>query len=94
MKGYWIIRVNVIERDGFNEYLVRSKPEIEKSGGKYLVRGGQCTTISGESFERHVVIEFESYQSALDFYHSKEYTAIKKYRENSAKFNLVIIEGA
>jgi uncharacterized protein (DUF1330 family) len=62
-------------------------------GARFLVRGGQFQGVEGTPRQRHVIIEFESYEKALECYHSPEYQAASEYRRAAAFTDLVIIEG-
>jgi len=66
---------------------------FQKYGARFLVRGGQFENPEGESRSRNVVLEFPSYQAALDCWHSPQYQAAIKLREAVATIDLVIIEG-
>jgi uncharacterized protein (DUF1330 family) len=44
--------------------------------------------------ERHVVIQFPSYQAALDCYNSAEYQAARAYRAEAGVATIVLVEGS
>ena len=79
-KGYWIGRANVSNLDAYQNYITANASPFEKYGARFLVRGGSHEVVEGTSRQRNVVIEFESYQAALDCYHSSEYEAAKALR--------------
>ena len=79
-KGYWMGMVDVTDADGYPQYVAANAAAFEKYGAKFLVRGGQGEVFEGPAASRLVVIEFESYQQALDCYHSPEYQAALKLR--------------
>ncbi len=58
------------------------------------MRGGQGEVLEGPAANRLVVIEFESYQTALDCFHSPEYQAALKLRQAYSKAHFAIVEGA
>lgn len=95
-KGYWIGHVDVLVPDAYLEYAKLAKVAVEAYGGDYLVRAGECERAEGEWRERAVLIEFDSYQQALDCYHSPEYQAAKKVRVDASASNasLLIVEGS
>ena len=93
MKGYWIARVNIKNREAYATYAQKAKPAIEKHHGRYLVRGGSQKILEGTDLERAVVIEFPSMEAALACYNSKEYSQAKSHREGNADFHGVIVEG-
>ena len=92
-KGYWIARLDVNDDDAYKKYVTANAKPLAEFGARFLVRGGPFETAEGTSCERNVVIEFPSYQVALECYRSKEYTAAKTIRETASVGDLVIIEG-
>lgn len=93
-KGYVIARVTVTDPDQYAVYAKLATEAIRKYGGKPLVRGGRYEAVEGEARPRNVVIEFESFDRALAYYHSPEYQAAKKAREHAGMGEFVVVEGA
>jgi len=94
MKGYWIVHVTITDAENYPQYLAADAIAFEKYEAKFLVRGGQFDAVEGPARERHVVIEFESYQQALDCYNSPEYQRAAKLRQTYAESEVLILEGA
>ena len=95
MLGYAIFNINITNPESYKEYIEKVVKVTEKFGGKYIVRGGATTKIEGTfPHPRTVVIQFPSYQKALDWYNSEEYKPIRKIRFKNAKSIAIIIEGA
>ncbi len=92
-KGYWIVRADVTEPEGYKAYVVADMAAIGKHGGRFLVRGGAFELMEGSSRSRSVILEFPSYEAALACYRSAEYQAAAALRKGKADFDLVIIEG-
>jgi uncharacterized protein (DUF1330 family) len=92
-KGYWIAHVTVTNPDQYQEYVAGSRAAFTKYNAKMLARGGQHTGLEGNTKARNVVIEFESYQTALDCYNSPEYQAAKAKRKDAGIADIVIVEG-
>jgi uncharacterized protein (DUF1330 family) len=92
-KGYWIGRVDVSNDEGYKPYAVANPPIFKKYGGRYVVRGGKFESKEGTARSRNVVIEFPSYQAALDCYNSPEYQANIKIRQAAAVADIIVIEG-
>jgi len=92
-KGYWIVHITVTDPAKYPQYLAADAVAFEKYGARFLVRGGRFEAPEGAARERHVVIEFESLEQALDCYHSPEYQAAAKLRQAYADSELVIVEG-
>ena len=92
-KGYWIGRVDVADAEGYKPYVEANAEPFKKYGAHLLVRGGRFENPEGSSRTRNVVIEFPSYQAALDCWHSPEYQRAAKLRQPVSTMDLVIIEG-
>jgi uncharacterized protein (DUF1330 family) len=92
-KGYWIGRVDVQNPEAYKEYLVANGPVFAKYGARFLVRGGEFKPVEGEARARNVVIEFPSYQTALQCWDSPEYKAAKAKRDGHAIADILVIEG-
>lgn len=92
-KGYWIVSIDVQDMDGFAAYGKVVRPLLVKWNGVFVVRAGSQTIVEGSSRGRNVVIEFPSYQAALDCYRSQEYQDIVHLRADATDTDLVIIEG-
>ncbi len=93
-KGYWVAHVTVTDPDNYPKYVAANAAAFEKYGARFLVRGGRFEAPEGAARERHVVIEFDSYEQALACYHSPEYAEAARLREAYADSDLVIVEGA
>jgi uncharacterized protein (DUF1330 family) len=92
-KGYWIVRVDVTDADGYKDYIVANAEAFRKYGARFLVRAGQYETVEGTSRSRNVVIEFKDFATALDCYRSPEYARARKLRDGKAVADVVVIEG-
>jgi len=93
-KGYWIAQVDVADPDAYKAYVAANAEPIKKFGARFLIRAGRFENPEGSSRARNVVIEFPSYQAALDCWHSPEYQkAIEFRRPPVSTIDLVIIEG-
>jgi len=92
-KGYWIARVDVRDPDGYPAYVETAKPAFERFGANFLARGGKANAIEGPGRARNVIIEFPSYQHAVDCYNSPEYQEAVKIRQKVADGEIVIVEG-
>lgn len=92
-KGYWIIRVDVTDLDAFKAYAIANGEALKKYGAKFLVRAGAFTVVEGSARARSTVVEFPSYQHALDCWNSPEYQAARALRQNASEMDLVVVEG-
>lgn len=92
-KGYWVVRAEVRNEDGYKVYAAANLAIFKKFGGRYVVRGGKFECVEGEARSRNVVIEFPDYETALACYASPEYQANIKVREPHASADIIIVEG-
>jgi len=92
-KGYWMGMVDVTDPEGYQQYVAANAVAFEKYGAKFVVRGGQGQIFEGPAASRLVVIEFDSYQTALDCYHSPAYQAALKLREKFSTAHFAVVEG-
>jgi uncharacterized protein (DUF1330 family) len=92
-KGYWIARVDVADMAQYQRYIAANAEPFRKHGARFLVRGGAFETLEGTSRTRNAVIEFPSYQAAIDCWHSAEYQHALQIRQPVSTADLVIVEG-
>ncbi len=92
-KGYVIAHAVVTDPEKWGQYVAKSKIAVDKFGGRPLVRGGRCEVIEGNGVARNVVIEFPSYEAALEYEHSPEYQAAKALRQGAGTIDIIVVEG-
>ena len=93
-KGYIIGHITVKDPEAYKEYVVKDTPILQGLGGRFIVRGGQAQVMEGESLERHVVIEFPSYEAALAAYNDPDYQEVAEIRRRNADSTIIVVEGA
>lgn len=92
-KGYWIARVDVHDAETYKAYVAANAEAFAAYGARFLVRAGRFENPEGSSRSRNVVLEFPSYQAALDCWRSPAYQAAIALRKPVSEVDLVIIEG-
>ena len=92
-KGYWIVRVDIADPEQYKAYVAANAGPLKKHGARFLVRAGPFENVEGGSRARNAVIEFPTYQAALDFWHSPEYQKALKLRQPVSTIDLIVIEG-
>lgn len=83
----------VEHHEEYERYKSANAVPFRKYGGRFIVRGGRFKCLAGQARERHVVIEFDSYETALACYNSPEYRDAQKYQASSSENDIIIIEG-
>jgi uncharacterized protein (DUF1330 family) len=92
-KGYWIVRVDIIDQEKYKAYIAANAEPLKKYGARFLVRAGRFENPEGTSRTRNAVIEFPTYQAALECWKSPAYQQAINLRKNVSTIDLVIIEG-
>ena len=92
-KGYIICHITVNDPEAYKEYIERDTPILKALGGQFIVRGGESLTMEGETLNRHVVIEFPSYEAALKAYNDPEYQEVAEIRRRTAESVILVVEG-
>ena len=92
-KGYWIGLVDVTDPEAYKLYVAANAVAFEKYGANFVVRAGRNEQPEEPAGTRHVVIEFDSYDKAVECYRSPEYKAAIEFRKHAARARLVIVEG-
>ena len=93
-KGYWIGHVRVTDAAAYARYREANAVPFARHGARFLVRGGAAEEVEGpQGRERHVVIEFPSYEAALACWRSPDYAAARAERDGAGEAYIVVVEG-
>jgi uncharacterized protein (DUF1330 family) len=92
-KGYWIGHVDITDPEGYKAYTAANAEPFGKFGARFLVRGGTREVAEGQVRGRTVVLEFPSFDAALECYRSPEYQAAKRLRDGKGTLDLIVVEG-
>lgn len=92
-KGYWMAMVDVTDPETYRKYIEANGAAFAKYGARFVVRAGRSTSPEGPTGNRHVLVEFDSYETALACYHSPEYQEALKFRLAASTGHVVIVEG-
>jgi uncharacterized protein (DUF1330 family) len=92
-KGYVISRVDITDPDAYARYAAAASKAIADHGGKPLARGGRSEALEGTARARNVVLEFDSYDAARNYFHSEQYQAARALRAGAADIEMVLVEG-
>mgnify|MGYP001431702999 FL=1 len=92
---FMLVDVDIHNIEEYKKYLEKVKPMVEKFGGKYLIKGGKIDAKETDLWKpkRIVLVKFPNKSSALKWYNSEEYRALKNLRLNNASSNILFIEG-
>jgi uncharacterized protein (DUF1330 family) len=94
MPAYVIVDVSIHDFKEYEEYKKLTPGAIAAYDGKFIVRGGQTTTLEGDwKPGRIVVLEFPTVDRANEWWNSEIYTKAKIIRQRSAETKMIIVEG-
>ena len=93
MAAYAIVRVDVHDMAEYAKYAALAGPAVEKFGGEFLARGGECEHLEGAGRGRNVIIKFADFAAAKRFYDSPDYQEALNYALSSATRDYTIVEG-
>jgi uncharacterized protein (DUF1330 family) len=94
MPAYVIVDVTIHDYKEYEEYKKLTPEAIAAYDGKFVVRGGQTTTLEGNwNPGRIVVLEFPTRERAKEWWNSEIYTKAKIIRQRSASTKMIIVDG-
>lgn len=101
MAAYLIARTKLTDIDSpadatgsLAEYFAKAPACVEDGGGKFIVRGGQSEVLEGEDrFSPCMIVQFDSYDEARQWYFSEEYTRLKALRMGHADVDVLLVDG-
>jgi uncharacterized protein (DUF1330 family) len=94
MPAYVIVDIDVTDPVRYEDYKRLASASIAAHGGRYLVRGGAHEVLDGDWIpHRLVVLQFDSVEQAKKWRRSPEYAEAKKARGESARANMIVVDG-
>ncbi len=94
MSAYIIVGVEITDPERYAEYVQAVPMTIAKYGGRFLVRGGRAEALEGSwDPNRIVVLQFETYERAMEWWASEEYKAPRALRQSASVANMILVEG-
>jgi uncharacterized protein (DUF1330 family) len=94
MPAYVIVDVTIQDFKEYEEYKKLTPETIAAYDGKFIVRGGQTTTLEGDwNPGRIVVLEFPTVERAKEWWNSEIYAKAKIIRQRSASTKMIIADG-
>jgi uncharacterized protein (DUF1330 family) len=95
MAAYVMGEIEVRDAAGYDEYRRQVLATVQKFGGRFLVRGGRAEALEGAAAaKRLVLLEFPSYERALEWYRSQDYAPLIELRQKASQGRLLLLEGA
>lgn len=94
MPVYMIVEIAVLDQTTYAEYVRKVPATVAKYGGRYLVRGGHVTPLTGDwSPERIIVLEFPTAERMRQWNSSPEYLELAPLRTRATRTRAIVVEG-
>lgn len=94
MAAYLVVEAVITDWQKFAAYAKRVPDAVARAGGEYVVLGGEAESLEGDwGEERLVVHRWPDMASARRFWHSDEYREIKRLREGTGRFRVMLVDG-
>jgi len=94
MPAYLIVDIDITDPVRYADYIKAVPASIAAYGGKFVVRGGKAQRLEGSwNPKRVVVLHFDTYERALEWWGSEEYREPKALRQSASVSNMILIEG-
>jgi uncharacterized protein (DUF1330 family) len=94
MSAFVIADVTVTDPAGYERYKQLTPAAIAAFGGRFVARGGEAAALEGDwQPARLVIVEFPSLERARAWYDSVEYREAKALRQQTARTNMLIVDG-
>jgi uncharacterized protein (DUF1330 family) len=93
LKGYWIGDSTIADESGIARYREANRATMDRYGAKFIIVHGRHEVREGDYRPSITVVEFPSYQAALDCYNDPVYEEAAKIRHSVAEGNMIIVEG-
>ena len=93
-KGYIIVTYRKItSQEKWSAYAKLALPAIQKSGGRFVVRGVPARVYEKGMNERVVLVEFDNLQKAIAAHDTPEYAEALRVLGDGAERDFRIVEG-
>lgn len=94
MAAYVVVNVDTDSPVEYEEYKRMAQDAVALYGGRYLARGGKTKVLEGDwQPKRLVVLVFDSYERAYEWWESEEYAPAKSLRQRLSKTQMVLVDG-
>jgi uncharacterized protein (DUF1330 family) len=94
MPAYVIVDIDITDPEGYARYKEMATDTVGLYGGKYVARGGQTEILEGDwKPHRVVILQFDSIERARAWLESPEYRDARRLRHQTARANMIVVEG-
>ncbi len=95
MAAYVVIEAIIKDSDKFANYAQHAPELVSRFGGEYLSARSETEGLEGDWDNLRLAIQrWPDMASARRFWNSQEYAELKKLREGSGDFRVVLLDGS
>ena len=94
MTAYLVVQAELTDSVRFRRYSEKVPQLVADFGGEYIVLGGKSEVLEGELDGVKLVIHrWPNMEAAKLFWNSPQYRDVKKLREGTGQFKVMLLEG-
>ena len=94
MAAFVIVNVATVDPARYETYKELAQRTVAQYGGRYVARGGTMKVLEGSwQPTRIVVLKFETFERALEWWNSPEYAPAKALRQQISETDLIVVDG-
>ncbi len=94
MAAYVLVNVDTSNPVEYEEYKAMAQDAVARFGGRYLARGGKMKVLEGDwAPKRLVVLVFDSFERATEWWESDLYAPAKRLRQRLSKTDIIVVDG-
>ncbi|MDX9716359.1 MAG: DUF1330 domain-containing protein [Thauera sp.] len=91
---YLVAEIDVTDADAYENYKRLSTKAMNEFDVRIFARGGRVQNLEGSwNPGRVVIIAFNDFDQANQFYESEAYSAARKARQNASITKMILVEG-
>lgn len=91
---YFVANIKIEDEEEYQKYIDKVDTVFEKYKGTYLAVDNNPKIVEGNwKYSRAVIIEFKSESDFDNWYNSKDYQEILKFRLTAANCDTILIKG-
>jgi uncharacterized protein (DUF1330 family) len=94
MTHYFVAQIRIHDHAEYDKYLDKFDEIFTRYKGEFLAIDESPTLLEGEwNYTKSVLIKFNSREDFENWYYSRDYQEILKYRLNASKCDTILVEG-
>ena len=91
---YFVANIQIDDESEYQKYIDKVDKVFAKYNGNYLAVDKSPKILEGDwNYSRSVIIEFKSELDFNNWYYSKDYQEILRFRLNAGKSDTILIKG-